>query len=467
MELSCLGLSHKTAPLEVRERLVLADERLAQVVRAISEQGHEVMAVSTCNRVEFYVATGTSAAGIEVLRETLTGLGGPQTAPHLYERRGDDALLHLFRVAASLDSMVVGEPQILGQVKSALELAQRAGGARNELAKICSAAFYCAKRVRTETGIGRAAISMASAGVELAKKVFGGLNDKAALILGAGEMGELCARHLKSAGTAKLWVVNRTFERAEQLAREVGGEAKPFDALFALLPEVDLVISSTASLQPILTRDNMGPVLKAHRGSSLVLVDLAVPRDVAPDVNSLDGVYAYDVDDLQKVLSENAAARAAEAAKAEAIVAEEHARCVQARALREAVPVLAQLRARAEAIARAEAERTLQVLGPELGERQRRSVEAMAMAIVNKLLHLPTAKLRQVGTQEAPEHLAGAAAELFGLSREEALRVVDSKLGVNSEGGMDSDRGVDSKLAVDSENDAPAAPSEAVGGSKR
>jgi glutamyl-tRNA reductase len=234
--------------------------------------------------------------------------------------------------------------------------------------------------------------------------------------VGAGEMAELAGRHLAQAGASEITLVNRTYARAEALASELAAKAAPFEDLFKLLGQVDVVVCTTASPRHIFTKENVHAVLKPRKHRPLFMVDLAVPRDIAPEVNTLEGVYAYDVDDIQKVVAENAAQRSQEAAKAEIIVAEEVARFVKARAVREGVPVLAQLRQRAEQIARAEAEKTVSALGDALTEKQRKSVEAMAFAIVNKLLHQPTAKLRAVHSDEEDRtRLAGAAAELFGL----------------------------------------------------
>jgi glutamyl-tRNA reductase len=413
MELLVVGLSHKTAPLEVREKLALEQPLVEAMTRLASAPG-EAMAVSTCNRVELYLATHSLEEAAARVRNELSAIGGTAALDHLYEHRGERALVHLFRVAASLDSMVLGEPQILGQMKDAFERAQQTGAARGELARACGAAFGSAKRVRSETEIGRAAVSMASAAVQLATKIFGGLAGKSVLLVGAGEMAELAGKHLRESGAARITIANRTLSRAEALAQELAAEAVPFEQVYAMLEKADVVVCSTASPVPIFTRENVSPALKARRHRPLFMVDLAVPRDIAPEVNSLDGVYAYDVDDIQKVVAENSAARMAEAAKAEVIIAEEIARFSRSRAVREGVPVLAQLRKRAEQIARAELERTFGSLGDALTDKQKKSVEAMAMAIVNKLLHEPTAKLRSV-TLDGDQRLAGAAAELFGL----------------------------------------------------
>ena len=412
--LVCLGISHKTAPLPVRERLALSEERQTALLQRVGAGRAEALLVSTCNRVELY-RTGAAGDLESELRTEVLALGGEEALAHAYLHRGEAALHHLFRVAASLDSMVVGEPQILGQLKDAFQLAQRVGAARGELARVCGAAFAAAKRVRTETEVGRAATSMASAAVQLASKIFGGLGGKTVLLVGAGEMSELAGRHLLSAGAGRLLVTNRTEERAVELARALGGEAVPFPSLERALQPADVVVCTTASPTPILTRELVAGTLRARRHRPLFLVDLAVPRDVEPEVNTLDNVYAYDIDDIQKVVAENAALRADAAARAEALVAEDVARFLRERAVREGVPVLAQLRARAEAIRKAELERALANLPTPLTEGQAQVVAAMTSAIVNKVLHQPTVKLRTVAPGAEAHPLADAVAELFGL----------------------------------------------------
>jgi len=410
--LVCVGLSHHTAPLDVRERLVFSEERQSELLRLVAQAPAEALLISTCNRVELYLS-GPGADLGERARSALAGVAGEDLSSFLYAHHGEAAVLHLFRVAASLDSMVLGEPQILGQVKDAFEQAQRLGAARGELARICACAFGSAKRVRTETELGRAATSMASAAVEMAKHVFQGLQGKTVLLVGAGEMGELAGRHLVSAGSSRVLVANRTLERAVALAAELGGEAVAFDRMEECLILADVVVCSTASPTPVITREKVSRVLKPRRHRPLFLVDLAVPRDVDPEVHTLDGVFAYDVDDIQRLIDENQAARAAAAARAEALVAEEVARYIRQRAVREQVPVLAQLRARAEQIRKGELERALGNLPTPLTPEQARVIEAMTSAIVNKVLHQPTARLRAV--QSGDSDLADAAAELFGL----------------------------------------------------
>ena len=429
MDLLCIGLSHRTAPLEVRERLALPEPRQVQLLQQLAQAPTEALLVSTCNRVELYLSAPDIAQAGARVREALSQLGGPEALEHLYEHQGAGALEHLFRVASSLDSMVLGEAQILGQMKDAFELGQGAGAVRGVLTRVCGAAFACAKRVRTETAIGRSATSMASAAVALAQKVFDGLSHKTVLVVGAGEMGELAARHLKQAKAERVLITNRTLARAEALAAEVGGTARPFEELHALLKEADVVVCSTASPVPLFDKGNVGAVGKARRFRPLFMVDLAVPRDIAPDVAELDWVTAYDVDDIQKFVAENEAARAEEAQKASVLVIQEVSRFVRDRAVRDGVPVLARLRQRAEQIARAEVERTLAALGDGLTDKQRKSIEAMGRAIVNKLLHEPTTRLRSVGAgaEHESNRLAGAAAELFGLEEAPAQQAAETE----------------------------------------
>jgi len=410
--LVCVGLSHHTAPVNVRERLALPDERQTELLQAMAQAPAEALLISTCNRVELYVL-GPGDDLQDRTRAALARAAGDDLLPYLYAHRGEAAVLHLFRVAASLDSMVLGEPQVLGQVKDAFEQAQRMGAARGELTRICAAAFGSAKRVRTETDLGRAATSMASAAVVMARHVFDGLDGKTVLLVGAGEMAELGGKHVLSAGASRVLVTNRTFERAEALAVSLGGEAVPFERLEESLVLADMVVCTTASPAPLITREKVARVLKPRRHRPLILVDLAVPRDVDPDVSTLDGVYAFDVDDIQKVVDQNQAARTAAAASAEVLVSEELGRYIRQRAVREQVPVLAQLRARAEQIRRAELERAMANLSAPLGPEQLKVIEAMTSAIVNKMLHQPTARLRAV--EAGDSELADAAAELFGL----------------------------------------------------
>ncbi len=408
-----VGLSHKSAPIEVRERLALnvADLKAALLQLRASQGVEEALVVSTCNRVEVFV----QAEAEEAARRFFTSRA-EQAAPHLYVKEGADAVRHLFRVAASLDSMVVGEQQILGQVKEAYGLASGVQAAGSYMSRLCNRAFATAKRVRTETAIGRGATSMSQVAVDLVEKIFGDLKGRTILLVGAGKMGALSAKALGVLGADRVLVTNRSSERGQQLAGQVGGLFRPWAELQALLVEADVVIVSTGAPSYVLTAEMVRAAKKQRRHRNLCLIDLAVPRNVDPACAGLEDVFGYDVDDMQKVVSANHQARQGEAGSAEAIVEAEVLAFTRERETRAALPVLVSLRQRAGAIARAEAERTLQKAGGDLDERARASIEAMAIAIVNKLLHLPTVRLK-ASAASGESALAGAVAELFGLDQ--------------------------------------------------
>ncbi len=418
-----LGVSHRTAPVDVRERLSRIGEDLQAAIRSLKSLPgiNEGMVLSTCNRVELYGTGAPADRAASSLRSFL--LRGEVVESHLYERRGEEAVRHLFRVASSLDSMVVGEPQILGQLKEAFQAAAQAGAAGDCLHRTVGRAFAVAKRVRTETDVGRAAVSMSFAAVELARKIFASLEGKSVLLVGAGEMATLAARHLASHGVRRIAVANRTLAHAEELREElstsgVSPTAHELSELPVLLAEVDIVVSAVAAPEPLIGRPLVGKAVKARRFRPLFLVDLAVPRSVDPEVARLPNVYVKDVDDIGEVVAQNSEARAQEATRAERIVeveVRELARVLRGRA---AAPVLGELRRFADEIAQAEARRTLQHLGAALDDAQRESVQAMARAIVNKLLHEPTTRLRRAAELGAEGGLADATARLFGLGEE-------------------------------------------------
>jgi glutamyl-tRNA reductase len=414
-ELFLVGLSHKSAPIDVRERVALSGEALkAALVELRATDGvEEAFVVSTCNRVEVFVqAEGEAAA------RTFFTSRAAQATEHLYVKRGPEAVRHLFRVAASLDSMVVGEQQILGQVKEAYGLASAAQAAGGFMSRLCNRAFATAKRVRTETDIGRGATSMSQVAVDLVAKIFGDLRGRAILLVGAGKMGALSAKALKVLGADRVLVTNRSPERGQALADQVEGLFRPWDELPRLLVEADVVIVSTGAPHFVVGADLVRAAQKTRRRRNLCLIDLAVPRNVDPACSALDDVYAYDVDDMQRVVSANHEARRGEAVRAEAIVEAEVAAFTREREARAALPVLVSLRQRAERIARAEAERTLASVGARLDEKGRKSVEAMAQAIVNKLLHGPTSRLKEAAAS-GDSSLPGAAAALFGIEEQE------------------------------------------------
>ncbi len=414
-QLFLVGLSHKSAPIEVRERVALTGDALKDALVDLKrmEGVEEAFVVSTCNRVEVFVQ-GQHLAPARAFFTTRT----EQADGHLYVKEGPDAVRHLFRVASSLDSMVVGEQQILGQVKEAYGLASAAQAAGGFMSRLCNRAFATAKRVRTETDIGKGATSMSQVAVDLVEKIFGDLQGRAILLVGAGKMGALSAKALKVLGADTILVTNRSPERGQALAEQVGGTFRPWEELPQLLVQATVVIVSTGAPTFVITADLIKQAMKARRHRDLCLIDLAVPRNVDPACADLDNVYGYDVDDMQKVVSANHEARRGEAVRAEAIVEAEVIAFTQEREARAALPVLATLRQRAERIARAEAERTLASVGGKLDEKGRRSVEAMAQAIVNKLLHGPTSRLKEAAAAGDTD-LPGAAAALFGLDEQE------------------------------------------------
>jgi glutamyl-tRNA reductase len=411
-----VGLSHKSAPIDVRERVALTGDALKAALCELKamEGVAEALVVSTCNRVEVFVHAERGDAARRFFTER-----SPAAADHLYAKDGVEAVRHLFRVASSLDSMVVGEQQILGQVKEAYGLASAASAAGSYLSRLCNRAFATAKRVRTETEIGRGATSMSQVAVELVEKIFGRLEGRAILLVGAGKMGALSAKALAVLGADRILVTNRSAERGLALAAQVSGSYRGWEELQRLLAEADVVIVSTGAPTYVVTRESMQAAMKARRRRSICLIDLAVPRNVDPACADLSDVYAYDVDDMERVVASSKQARQDEAIRAEAIVEAEVMAFAKEREARAALPVLAQLRRHAERIARAEAERTLAQVGGKLDDKGRKSVEAMAQAIVNKLLHGPTSRLKEAASS-GDSALPGAAAELFGIENETA-----------------------------------------------
>jgi glutamyl-tRNA reductase len=418
MNLFLTGLSHKTAPIEVREWLAFSGEDLEVALGRLRRLPGVTDAVllCTCNRTEVYGLAGEPEAGAGAVADWMGQRTSTDLSRHLYVKTGAEALSHLFRVSASLDSMVLGEPQILGQVKTAFSDARRVGAAGPRIERLFSRAFRVAKRVRTETRVGENAVSMAFVAVELARKVFGELAGRTVLLIGAGKMCELAATHLRTAGVARFLVANRSLERAEDLAARYGGEARPLRDVEALLEEADIVLSSTAAPGFLISREQMAKAVKKRRYRPIFLIDLAVPRDIDPAVNDLSNVYAYDVDDIEKAVEENREHRGAEAERAEHLVRAEVADLIQEAQARRVRPVVAALRHEAASVAEMELARTLarlEALG--VPREAEESVRAMARAIVNKLLHEPTATLKAVAASEEGERLAASVVSLFSL----------------------------------------------------
>jgi glutamyl-tRNA reductase len=415
--LCVVGLSHKTAPIEVREKAAFPEDDLKPSLERITgiPGVGEAMIVSTCNRVEVYAGID-GADALQHVRRFLVEGRGLQSAlhPHLYAHDGEEAVRHLFRVASSLDSMVVGESQILGQVKDAYSMAMEAGTIGPVLSRALPKAFAIAKRVRTETEVARSSASIASAAVDLAARIFGDLQGREVLVVGAGKMGDLSARHLKASGIATLHVVNRTLQRAEELAARLGGHAAPWDDLDKLLSRVDIVLCSTGASEPVIHRDRVARVMKARKGRWLFFIDIAVPRDVEPEVGRVENVYLYDVDELEKVVAENRAGREREAAEAQRILDEELQRFHAVEASLGVVPTIKLLRGRFLEVAQAELERVMPKL-QSVGDKERAHVQQLAEAIVNKLLHKPLTVLKKEAQENPDSELAATVRALFDL----------------------------------------------------
>jgi glutamyl-tRNA reductase len=408
-----VGMSHRTAPLELRERLSTTLAELESELGAVVDGGrvHEALLVSTCNRVEVYAACPDPVEGARAAEAYLARRAERDLHDVLYRRRGTDAVRHAFRVASSLDSLVVGEPQILGQVKEAYEAASAAGTVGNLLGRCFSRAFAVAKRVRSETGIAEGTVSVSSIACELATKIFGDLASRRCLLVGAGDMGEAAARNLAQTG-AHLVVLNRSPEKAALLAERCGGEARPHEALATELLQADVVITSTSSPGYVLTYELLRDAMRARRHRPLFLIDIAVPRDVDPRAGKLDGVFLYDVDDLQKVAEENLGARRQHVAAAERIVEDEVAEFESWLKTLELKPTIVALRRRFAEVIRAELLRGLPRLEA-LPAGDREHVEKIVHATVNKLLHDPLTALKHGAAEPDGALLIAATRRLF------------------------------------------------------
>jgi glutamyl-tRNA reductase len=404
-----VGVSHRTAPLEVRETLAFPRDLLPDTLSRLRREAGlaEAMVLSTCNRVEVYGRV-TEPGTVEALAAFLAashGKGLDEIAPYLYRVEGEDAIRHAFRVAASLDSLVIGEPQILGQVKEAYQVAEAAQSLGSALNALRNRSLAAAKRARTETGIGHNAVSVSYVAVELARKIFGELKDRRVLLVGAGKMTELAAKHLVRSGARATVVGGRTFEKAEELAAALGGRAAPLESLRLELVGADIVISGTGAPGLVIRREDVDYARSARRHRPLFLIDIAVPRDIEPSAGALEGVFLYDLDDLRSVAEANLRERRKEAAAAEAIVEQEVREFLAWQKSLDAVPLLVALRRRAEEIRADETARARKRLGP-LTPEQDAALDAATSAIVNKLLHPPTAVLKELARNgHAPDHL--------------------------------------------------------------
>lgn len=432
-----VGLSHHTAPISVRERLAVSAEVQRQLVARLAnlEEIAEIVLVSTCNRVEIIAAPhpdATATLATSALTAVLAEVGGSEVVPHLRAATDVAAVKHVFRVASSLDSLVVGEPQILGQLKDAIRLAEEAKTIGPRLTPVLRQAMHVAKRIRSETEIGTGQVSVPSVAVELAHRIFESFEGHAALLVGAGEMAESAAKLLARHG-ARLLVVNRSAQRGAELARSVGGTPLRWEELTEALVEADIVVTSTASSTPVITKSVVSAARKRRRGRSLFLIDIAVPRDVTPDVNDLENVYLYDIDDLSRVVAQSLADRATEAERAEAIVAEETSMFVTRRSQDAVKPVVVALRERMHEVLRGELERSLRGRLKHLSDDDRKGLDAMLDAAVNKLLHGPTTQLKALAMQQRSDEAVSVLAGLFSLEERAEPTTSEEKVTANDD----------------------------------
>jgi len=420
MKAFVIGLNHKTADVDVREKFAFNGPRLAEGLAAFRDipEVQEAMILSTCNRVELYAnVTDTEKASesIKTFLSTFHNIDRRSLENSIFIHDDIKAVRHIFRVASSLDSMVVGEPQILGQLKAAFELSLEKKTTGILLNKLMKKAISVAKRVRTETRIAENAVSISFAAVELAKKIFTDLSKKVFMLLGAGEMAELAARHLISSGVKEVLVSNRTYERACDLAKEVNGRSVRFEEFIQEMARTDIVICSTGAPAYILMKNQMQKVMKERKQKQVFIIDISVPRNIDPEINDMDNVYLYNIDDLQGVVDTNLFERKKEAEKAEKIVEEELDTFLKWLSTLDSVPTIIALREKAEEIKREELEKLLSRISG-IGEKEKEAIEYMATAIVNKLIHPPTAALKE--SSEDKDALVATIKKLYGINGE-------------------------------------------------
>lgn len=420
MNLALVGINHRTAPVEIRERMNFQEAALAgAVAELVGRSGvHEGFILSTCNRVEVITGLDEQIAPEPLLRNFLADFHHCDLAPYesyFYWYRNADAIRHLFRVASSLDSMILGEPQVLGQMKQAYATARKVGGLSGTLNDVVNQALAVARRVRRETAIGTTAVSVSYAAVELARKIFGNLQGKTIFVIGAGKMSELAARHLMRSGSSAIFVSNRTFERAQELAAAFHGTAIRFDEIYERIHQADIIITSTAAPHYVIERPQAERWLALRKHRPMFFVDIAVPRNVDPAINELENAFVYDIDDLGQVVEANRKLREHEAVRAEGIIEQEVERTLRRLASRDVAPTIVALEKRLDLIRESEMARFRGRLG-ELSPQQRESVDALTRGILNKILHGPITELKRGAGR--PEHttLVQLIRKIFGVA---------------------------------------------------
>jgi glutamyl-tRNA reductase len=430
MSFHLIGVNHKSAPVEVRERLAISDSRLPEALKRFTHHPgvDEGLILSTCNRVELLAQTRNGGADLRAFLRDYFQLDDSTLDPHLYEYREQDAVRHLFRVASSLDSMVLGEAQILGQVKEAYATARAVGAVQSHLNQLLTRAFAVAKRVRSETEVGSSAVSVASVAVELAKKIFGSLNGKHVYLVGAGKMSELAARHLLAHGAESIFVSNRTYDRAIRLAHQFNGQAIEFSRLHDTCDRGDIVITSTGSPHAIFRREHGEIFLSRRKNRPMFFIDIAVPRDVDPEMNKLDGIFVYDIDDLQQAVASHVADRQKEAELADNIINAEVERFHARLQALEVVPTIVSLQDHLETIRQAEIDRVRGRLGP-LSPEQELAVDALTRGIVNKIMHTPISTLKTAARESEATTIIEVVRRLFNLESKKAAKSGDGSGG--------------------------------------
>jgi len=423
MTFQLIGVNHKTAPVEVRERLAIPESRLPEALRSFTQHDgvDEGMILSTCNRVELLARTKNGGADLRAFLGQFFNMDRSVMDPHLYEYRERDAVRHVFRVASSLDSMVVGEAQILGQVKEAYATARAVGAVNSQLDQLLTRAFAVAKRVRTETAVGSSAVSVASVAVELAQKIFGSLNGKHVYLVGAGKMTELAARHLLAHGAASIFVANRTYDRAIRLAQKFNGQAIEFNRLYDTCDRADIVITSTGAPHAIFRREHGEMFLSRRKNRPMFFIDIAVPRDVDAEMNKLDGIFVYDIDDLQQAVASHVADREKEAEKANNIVDTEVDRFQARLQTLDVVPTIVSLQDHLETIRQAEIDRVRGRLGT-ISSEQEMAIEALTRGIVNKIMHTPISTLKTAARDSEATTVVELVRRLFNLQEKKAAK---------------------------------------------
>ncbi len=420
-EIVIVGLNHRTAPVEVRERVAFDPAELRETLRRLRALGsvQESVVLSTCNRVEVVAATADKESAFAEIKRFLieqeAAAGESNLEDYLYTHAGGDAVRHLFRVAASLDSMVVGEPQILGQLKDYYVAAQEAASVGTILHRLFHRSFSVAKRVRTETGIASRVVSVASVAVELARRIFDRLEDKTVMLIGAGKTGNLVARHLQRSGVRSLMVTNRTFERAVEVAAEFRGSPIRFEEFLRYLKLADLVVGSAGTSEFLLRRETVDEILKERKQRAMFFIDLGDRRNFDPRINQIDNVYVYDIDDLQAVARENLNGRVGETEKAEEIVDEEVAGFLRWLDSLGQVPTIVAFRQRLEEIRQSEVEKSLRTSLKGLSEAERQAIDDMTAAMIGKILHSPISRLKRSSDDPEDALYVEALKELFGL----------------------------------------------------